>query len=185
MHNSKTESFDLFTKDSCFTDDTVLTVAVCDALLQHSDIKDGLFKNHEIAITYAAKYKQYYSRYPHSGFGEMFKEWATSNSFQHQRSYGNGAAMRVAPIAYAFNDIKDVQKHARLSCSYTHNNKEAIIGAQAVSSAVFLAKNRESKQNIKSYIEKVYKYNLSFKLNDIREKYVFDSRTNYSVPQQL
>ncbi|MGN0384434.1 MAG: ADP-ribosylglycohydrolase family protein [Lachnospiraceae bacterium] len=114
----------------------------------------------------------------------MFSAWAESDWYSVQRSFGNGAAMRVTAIGYAFDDINLLLKEVKDSCYYTHNNREAINGAEAVATAVFLARKQEDKDSIKKYIEKVYKY--SFRsLDEIRDEYVFDSRTSYSVPPAL
>lgn len=177
LKNVKSEDFDLFPRGSHFTDDSVMSVAVAEKLLRHSS---GVSSQK----AYAMWFKQYYRRFPHAGYGQMFSAWAESDSYSIQRSFGNGAAMRVTAIGYAFDDIKPLLKEVKASCYYTHNNKEAITGAEAVATAVFLAKKQENKDSIKKYIEKTYKY--SFRnLDEIREDYVFDSRTSYSVPPAL
>ncbi len=183
-HYTKEYDFELFHNGSCFTDDTVLTAAVCDVLLSHRDTSEKL-SDKQYAEEYAYRYRQYYSRYPNAGFGEMFQEWARSDNLYKQKSYGNGAAMRVVPIAYAFDNVEDVLNHAKLSALYTHNNKEAIIGAQAVVASVFLALKGYSKNNIREYISKNFGYNLSVSIDEIRKTYVFDSRTGYSVPPAI
>ena len=118
------------------------------------------------------------------GFGQMFKDWAYSDFLYVQKSYGNGAAMRVTAIAYAFDNLKDVLREVEDSCYYTHKNKEAITGAKAVATAIFMARNNATKNEIKQYIEKVYHYEL-IPLDDIREDYTFDSRASYTVPPAI
>lgn len=174
-HNVKTKNFILFPSESRFTDDTVLSVAVADALLHRT------YSTVNPSKAYAMWYKQYFRRYPHAGFGQMFSAWAGSENMKIQKSYGNGAAMRVSAIGYAFDSIKDIQKEVAYSCYYTHNNKEARRGAEAIAICVFLARSGVSKKEIENYIVKKYKYNLP-KLDDIRSDYVFDSRTSYTVP---
>ncbi len=176
-HNVKNEEFELFPQGSRFTDDTVLSVAVADKLMS-----SGAGTSDRAA--YAMWYKQYYHRYPNAGFGQMFSEWARSDEMRVQRSYGNGAAMRVTAIGYAFDSIKDIIDEVNASCYYTHNHREAKAGAQAVAIAVFMARKQMDKSEIKRYIEKKYHY--SFKtLDEIRTGYVFDSRTSYSVPPAI
>lgn len=183
-HYTKDYNFELFNIESCFTDDTVMSAAVCDVLLSHSD-KNEKISDKQYAYEYAYRFRQYFSRYPYAGFGQMFQEWAKSENLYKQKSFGNGAAMRVVPIAYAFDNIEDVLKHAKLSAIYTHNNKEAITGAQAVAASVFLAINNHSKEKITDYITSNFKYDLSASIDQIRNSYAFDSRTNYSVPPAI
>ncbi len=177
-HNVKTEDFELFPQGSRFTDDTVLSVAVAEKILN----------SHLSAVnskkSYALWYKQYYRRYPNAGFGQMFAQWAVSDSLRIQRSYGNGAAMRVTAIGLAYEDLDEVLAEVKDSCYYTHHHAEAIKGAQAVATAVYLAKKQCDKTEIKKKLEQKYHYQF-VKLDDIREHYVFDSRTSYSVPPAI
>lgn len=173
LHNVKTEEFDLFPPGSHFTDDSVMTVAVAEKLLNdHTDSNSRK--------AYAARYKQYYNRYRNAGFGQMFSKWAESDTLRVQRSYGNGAAMRVTAIGYAFDDLKPLLKEVRASCYYTHHNREAIKGAAAVAVCVFLARKQEDKDSIRRSIEKLCGYRFQ-PLDEIRSDYVFDSRASYSV----
>ena len=177
LHNIKSMDFDLFPVGSHFTDDSVMSIAVAEKLLRNS-----------IGVSsrkaYAMWFKQYYRRFPNAGYGQMFSSWAESDSYSVQRSFGNGAAMRVTAIGYAFNDIKPMLKEVNASCYYTHNNTEAIMGAEAVATSVFLAKKQEDKDSIRKYIEKKYRYKFK-SLDEIRDSYVFDSRTSYSIPPAL
>lgn len=177
-HNVKTEEFELFPRGSRFTDDTVLSVAVADAIL-HNDF------GCDYREKYAFWYKQFYKRYPDAGFGQMFMEWANAKETYVQRSYGNGAAMRVTAIGYAFDNMKDVLKQVKYSCYYTHKSREAIKGAQAAAAAVFMANHGKSKEQIRAFIEKKLSLKLNFTLDDIRAEYVFDSRASYSVPPAI
>lgn len=177
-HNVKTKDFDLFPSDCRFTDDSVLSVAVAEKLLR----AEGSNLNNK--KTYAMWIKHYFGKFSDAGFGQMFKDWAYSDSLYVQKSYGNGAAMRVTAIAYAFDNLKDVLREVEDSCYYTHKNKEAITGAKAVATAIFMARNNATKNEIKQYIEKVYHYEL-IPLDDIREDYTFDSRASYTVPPAI
>lgn len=177
-HNVKTENFELFTRESRFTDDTVLTVATADAILH------GTYDYNE-KKKYAIWYKQFYSRYPFMGYGQRFVDWANAQELYVQNSYGNGAAMRITAVGYAFQHLEEVLKQTKYSCHYTHHSREAIRGAQAVAAAVFMAYHGESKEKIRQYIEKKISMNLHFSLKDIRTAYVFDSRASYSVPPAI
>jgi ADP-ribosylglycohydrolase len=184
-HNVKNERFELFSNGSRFTDDTVMTVAVAEKLLSCENLH-GIRNNAATAKAYAAHYRQYYSRYPYAGFGQMFTDWAKNGNFAKQKSYANGAAMRVAPIGYAFGNINAVIKEARLSCLYTHNHREAIRGAEVVAGCVFLARTDASKDQIQAFVHKQIGYrHINFILDNIRSDYKFDSRTSYSIPPAI
>jgi ADP-ribosylglycohydrolase len=163
--------FPLFSAGSRFTDDTVLTVAVADSILHR--------------VGYTAKLKEYYRYYPHAGYGWYFHLWASSESSEPYNSWGNGSAMRVSPVGFAFNTIDDVLAEAKRSAEVTHNHIEGIKGAQATAAAIFLARSGESKHEIRRYIEKTFGYNLSEPLDSIRESYTFDVSCQGSVPQAI
>lgn len=182
-HNVKTEAFALFSRESRFTDDTVMTVAVADKLISCKN-EHKVFLS-PAAKEYSSRYRQYYARYPHAGFGQMFSDWAKSATDAKQRSYGNGAAMRVVPIGYAFNNLSSVLKEARLSCIYTHRHREAVQGAKAVAGCVYLARTGATKNEILTFVREKIGYSLDFSLDSIRPGYKFDSRTSYSVPPAI
>ena len=175
-HNQKSEDIDLFPREARFTDDTVLTVAIADSILH--------MENNSPRKCYASHIKMYYRRYPNAGFGNMFKDWALSDSLYIQRSYGNGASMRVSAIGWAFDDEKEILHQVSESCHYTHNNREAVKCAQAVALAVYLSRKGKSKEEIKQRMEKEFKMTF-VPLDQIREDYQFDSRSNYSVPPAI
>lgn len=179
LHNVKTENFELFPSESQFTDDTVLSIAVAEKILNQ---KNSYMNDRK---SYALWYKQYYRRYPNAGYGQMFTSWAQSGDLYVQRSFGNGGAMRVTAIGYAYDSIKEIKKQVKYSCYYTHHHHEAVKGAQAVATAVFMARKGCDKEEIKKYIVKNFGYKLEITLDEIRDKYVFDSRTSYSVPPAL
>lgn len=167
----KSTTFPLFTSSSRFTDDTVLTVAVADCLLHGRD--------------YAQTFKEYGQRYPHAGYGGMFGNWLESADSKPYNSYGNGSAMRVSPVAYAFDTIDDVLREAERSASPTHNHPEGIKGAQAIASAIFLARTGNEKKEIRAFIEKRFKYDLGRTLDEIRPHYRFDETCQGSVPEAI
>lgn len=172
-------------RESRFTDDTVMTTAVCKAILENdSNIEHSQIKSR--GYEYAVRYKQYYSYFPHAGYGRMFSTWAGSkDTMKVQDSYGNGGAMRAVPIGYAYSTEEQVLLQAKASCYYTHNCKEGIYGAQAVAMAIFMARNGETKDSIREYITKNFKYDLDYTINDIKPDYRFSSQTLYSVPQSI
>lgn len=179
IHNVKTENFELIPSDSFFTDDTVLTVAVANKILNEK------LSHISSRKAYAMWYRQYYRRYLNAGYGQMFSEWASSESFRIQRSFGNGGAMRVSAIGFAYDSITDIKREVKNSCYCTHNNHEAIRGAQAIATVIFMARKQCDKDEIKKYIQKNFKYKLNQTLDEIRDTYVFDSRASYSVPPAI
>lgn len=173
-----------FHSKSEFTDDTVMTTAVCKAILENnSEITRTQIKSR--GYEYAVRYKQYYSYFPYAGYGMMFAKWAENHFMRVQKSYGNGGAMRAVPIGYAYNSEEQVLLQAEASCYYTHNCKEAIHGTQAVAMAVFMARNGETKNSIREYLTKKFRYDLDYTIEDIKPDYSFNSSTNYSIPPSI
>ncbi len=183
VHCTKDEYFD-FHKDSSFTDDSVLTAAVCKTILSCPD-DITFWELNRRSFEYAVQYKAYYHQYPHAGFGNLFRQWAENKTLYKQKSYGNGAAMRTVPIGYAYDNLKQVLLQAKASCLYTHNSREAIVGAECVAAAVWLARHCQSKSEIQTFCEKKFGFSFAVPIEDIRKTHVFDSRTKYSVPPAI
>lgn len=167
----KTTEFDLFTEQSRFTDDTVLTVAVAKAILSGMD--------------YTSALKLYGQRYPRAGYGGAFRQWIHSVGSAPYNSWGNGSAMRVSPVGWAFDTVEDVLREAERTAEVTHNHPEGIKGAQATALAIFLARTGESKQQIKREIAERFSYDLDRTLADIRPTYGFDVSCQGSVPESI
>lgn len=170
-NNLKTKDFPLFQPNCRFTDDTVLTVAVADVLLRGG--------------SYTNQFKSYYHRYPYAGYGGNFINWAKSDCREPYNSWGNGSAMRVSPVGFAFNDLDSVLKEAKSSAEVTHNHPEGIKGAQATAAAILLARTTQDKATIRSYITTNFGYNLESTLEQIRPSYKFDVSCQGSVPQAI
>ncbi len=167
----KTTDFPLFHEHCRFTDDTVLTVALADSLIH--------------GVPYVGLLKRYYRAYPRAGYGGMFHEWAQAEDSRPYHSWGNGSAMRVSPVGFAFDTLEDVLEQAKWSAEVTHNHPEGIRGAQAVASAIFLARTGKGKEQIKNYIEATFGYDLGTPLDEIRETYKFDVSCQGSVPPAI
>lgn len=183
LHCTKNYNFP-FRNECTFTDDSVMTAAVCKTILDNPcDISFLGIKRR--AFEFAAKYRQFYSWFPNAGFGQMFSTWAKDYTSPFSKSYANGGAMRVVPIGWAYASFEQVMLQAKASCLPSHNNKEAIQYAQCVAAAVFLARNGESKENIRKQLEKRFKINLSVNLSDLRERHIFDCRASYSIPAAI
>jgi ADP-ribosylglycohydrolase len=173
FENVKTKDFPLFRPDSCFTDDTVLTVAVAEAILQGSAYQEAL--------------KRYFRRYPYpkGSYGARFFDWATRDASQPYNSWGNGSAMRVSPVGFAFDDLETVLTEAQRTAEVTHNHPEGIKGAQATAAAIFLGRTGHSKTDIKIYIEQTFGYDLNRTLDAIRPSYEFNESCQETVPEAI
>jgi ADP-ribosylglycohydrolase len=167
----KTTKFPLFHPLCRFTDDTVLTVALADNVMH--------------GAPFVALLKQYYRAYPHAGYGGSFRQWAQSEDSRPYNSWGNGSAMRVSPVGFAGATLDDVLSRAQSSAEVTHDHPEGIKGAQAVASAVFLARTGQSKDQIKNYVEVAFGYDLDTPLDGIRPTYEFLVACQKSVPQAI
>ena len=170
-NNVKTTEFDLFTPDSRFTDDTVLTVAIADSILHDKD--------------YAIALRDWALQFPFAGYGGSFKKWTVGILPGPYNSWGNGSAMRVSPVGYACNSLEAVLAEAKRSAAITHNHPEGIKGAQATAAAVFLARIGYSRNAIKAHVEQTFHYDLSRRLDDIRPTYEFDVSCQGSVPEAM
>lgn len=162
----------LFNVRCRFTDDTIHTVALMDSIL--SD------------IPYNRKLKNYFNRYPNNGHGKLFKQWVTSNFDDPYNSFGNGSAMRTSPIGWAFNSLDDVKSNAIKYASVTHNHPQGVLGAMAISVAVFLSRKKVDKKHIMRYIkENFYKNVDEFSYSDLVDNYKYDVTCQGTVPQSL
>ncbi len=170
-NNIKTIDFDLFNPKCDFTDDTVLTIAVADCILNHKDISKTIWE-------YGRKYRG-------RGYGGSFSTWLQEDNLKPYSSYGNGSAMRASAVGFAFDDIEKVLEVAKQTAEVTHNHPEGIKGAQATAACIFLARKGKSKEEIKDYIRSKFKYKLDFTLDQIRPTYRFDVTCQGSVPQAI
>jgi len=170
-NNVKTTDFDLFSEKSKFTDDTVLTVAIADCILNEKDFAKTVW--------------EYGRKYRHRGYGGKFKKWLQSDNPKPYGSFGNGAAMRVSAVGFAYDDMETVLEKAKETAEITHNHKEGIKGAQAIASAIFLAQNNKTKEEIRRFITNKFGYNLDFTIDSIRPFYKFDVTCQGSVPPAI
>ena len=170
-HPVKTTQFPLFSTSSRFTDDTVLSIAIADAILYQTD--------------YATTLKTYGRRYPAAGYGMSFFSWMQSDDPTPYNSWGNGSAMRVSAVGFAFKSPQDVMLEARKTAAVTHNHPEGIKGAQATALAIYLARQGVTKSQIRRHIGAQFHYNLDRSLDDIRPQYTFDVSCQGSVPESI
>jgi len=178
FNNIRTKDFELFAKDCQVTDDSIMTLAVAKALLACNGDWNQLGQN-------AVKYMQEIGRkYPNCGFGGMFRRWVFSDKPAPYNSFGNGAAMRVSPCGFIAQTEEEAILLSKKVTEVTHNHPEGLKGAEAVSVAIFMARNKLSKSDIKKRIEKDY-YALNFTLDSIRDDYQFDVSCQGTVPQAI
>ena len=167
----KSKEFDFISEKSRFTDDSVLTLATADAILH--------------GYGYMEVFKYWGRCYPNAGYGDKFFRWCLSDEKEQGESFGNGSAMRVSPVAWAFDTLDEVLAEAKKSAEPSHNHPEGIKGASAVAAAIFLARTGKSKDEIKEYVEKEFGYDLSRTVGKIRRGYKFDATCPGSVPEAL
>ena len=159
----KTKEFDLFTKGCDFTDDSVMTIAVGEALLAVGP--QATIKEIEEAVV--TNMQDWGGRYPHAGYGGKFRHWLKEKNPKPYGSYGNGSAMRVSAAGWLYDSMERTREVARATANVTHNHPEGIKGAEATASAIYMARNGSSKEEIKEYIEKEFHYNLDRTLDEI------------------
>ena len=171
----KTKEFPLYQKNSKFTDDTIMTLAIANWLMKNKNSRQILID----------EIKYFGNKYPNAGYGGMFREWLKSENPHAYGSWANGSAMRVSPVAWVGDSLEEVQKLAKLSAEITHNHPDAIKGALATADAIYLSRIDISKEEIKNHIELRYDYDLSRRLEDIRPNYKFDVSCSGSVPEAI
>ena len=177
----KIKDFPLFSAESRFTDDTVMTLAVADAFLSlPADAPDDSIRRQMIRSMQA-----FGRRYPTIGYGARFSAWLFTDDPQPMNSWGNGSAMRVSSAGWLFQDLDTVRKMARLSAEVSHDHPEGIKGAEATASAIFLARTGSPKERIRSYIETSFGYDLSRSCDEIRPHYRHVASCQETVPQAI
>lgn len=192
----KSKDFPLFSDESYFTDDTVMTIAVAETFMSAKTPKPEHFEHgwylsevkasdEAIKKDLVQSMQKWGRRYPSAGYGVRFSEWLESENPQPYNSWGNGSAMRVAPIAWLYDDLSTVRHMARLSAGVTHNHPEGIKGAEATASAIFLGRAGHSKGDIKAYIEEEFHYDLSRTCNEIRPTYYHVESCQETVPEAI
>ena len=167
----KSTGFEMFTPDSQITDDSILTIAVADAIVTGRSYLDSI--------------REYALKYPKSGYDGVFRQWMHAEKPQLYNSFGNGSAMRVSAVGWAFDTVEDVLREAEASAAVTHNHPEGIKGAQAVALAIFRARTGASKDDIRREITERFGYNLTPALDEIRPTYRFDETCQKTVPPAI
>ena len=175
----KTKDFPLFSKRSEFTDDSVMTIAVADALMNAGKDPENIRK----LLIYSMQ--RWGRKYPDAGYGGMFIRWLAAKDPQPYGSYGNGSAMRVAPAGWLYDTLEETWKTARLTAEVTHNHEEGIKGAECVASVIFLARNGKSKEEIRQFVTDTFGYDLSRTCDEIRPAYHHVESCQETVPEAV
>lgn len=178
--NIKTKDFEMFTAKNFFTDDTVMTLAVAAALLEHLN---ALNEIESLKKTLIDKMHLLGNEYPDAGYGGRFEKWLFNRNTEPYNSFGNGSAMRVSPVAWYGKTIDEVETLAAATAEVTHNHPEGVKGAVVTAGAAFLARTGHTKKEIKEYIEKYY--DIGFTVDEIRPVYEFNETCQKSVPEAL
>ena len=173
--NVKNENFELLPEGSCFTDDTVMTLAVAEWLMTDP-------AHSERALVECMQ--RLGRKYPNAGYGGMFRRWLSTDNPEPYNSFGNGSAMRVSPVGLYANSMEEALELARITASVSHNHPEGIKGAQAIAAAIYLKRTEmfDVEGNIKRFVEQNFGYNLDVNIRDIRDDYSFDVTCQGSVP---
>lgn len=173
-NNIKTKEFPLFQDKCFFTDETVMTIAVAEGLMNGGEKDD-----------FINAMKKYGRMYPDAGYGGRFRSWLFSDSREPYHSWGNGSAMRAAAVGWWFDSIEATRAMAALAAGVTHDHPEGIKGAESTAAAMFLVRTGHSKTEIKEYVEREFGYDLSRTLDEIRPGYRFNESCQDTVPQAI
>ena len=179
--NIKTKEFELFDKECFFTDDSVMTIAIAEALMQTEEINEENledFKENLITVMHEIGVK-----YPDCGYGGHFLVWILRNKREPYNSFGNGSAMRVSAVGWYARTLEEAELIARATAEVSHNHPEGIKGAVATAGAVFLARCGATMDELRDYISKYY--TIDFTIDEIRPIYDYDITCQGTVPQAM
>ena len=174
FNNYRSKNFELFTKYNELTDDSIMTIAVMDILM------NGYINDKEKIID---TFKKWGRKYPNSGYGGMFGRWLFTDNRNAYNSFGNGSAMRVSPVGYLAKSEEEVIDWATKVSEVTHNHSEGIKGAVVTAMCVYYAKNGKSKEEIKEYVSKYY--DINFNYEELKRGYYFNETCQETVPQAI
>lgn len=178
----KTKDFEFFAKGCDFTDDTVMTLAVAEALLDCGKASD--VKKLEKAVTKSMR--DWGHRYPYAGYGGRFFQWLfTAKNPKPYGSFGNGSAMRVSAAGWLYDTVERTREVAKATANVTHNHPEGIKGAECTAAVIFLARTGKSKDTIMEYVVKEFGYNISESLEDMRQRHAHDESCQDALPKAL
>lgn len=177
---NKTKEFPLFNRDSQYTDDSVMTIAVAEALMDSMGKSDD-----EVKAALVISMQKWGHKYPYAGYGGMFSVWLEEKNPKPYGSFGNGSAMRVSTAGWLYDTIEETRRYAKLTAEVTHNHPEGVKGAEAVASAIFMARNGSTKDEIKDFIIGEFGYDLSRTCDEIRPTYHHVETCQQTVPEAI
>jgi ADP-ribosylglycohydrolase len=177
---NKTKDFTLFEKGCGFTDDSVMTIAVAEALMDSRGRSD---EEHRAALI--ASMQKWGRKYPHAGYGGRFIGWLFEEDPQPYNSWGNGSAMRASAAGWLYESFDETWKKARLTAEVTHNHPEGIKGAECTAAVIWLARNGKSKEEIRKIVEDTFGYDLSRTCDEIRPEYRHVESCQGTVPEAV
>lgn len=169
--NHRSKEFPLLKDNSRFTDDSVLTCATAAVLMDSGDYSD--------------LYRKLGLQYPGAGYGARFMDWLMDDSMGPYDSYGNGSAMRVSPVGWAFDSEEEVLAAAKTSAEVTHNHREGIKGAQATALSIFRARNGHSQEDIAIEMAERFGYDISIRVDALRHTYKYSESCQGTVPEAI
>ncbi len=176
----KSKDFPLFCMETMFTDDSVMTIAIAEALMDTMGKSDT-----EIKAAIVKSMQKWGRKYPYAGYGGMFVQWLMEKDPKPYGSYGNGSAMRVSAAGWLYDTVEETRKTARLTAEVTHNHPEGIKGSEAAAAAIFLARTGRTKEEIKEYVINEFHYDLSRTCDEIRPKYHHVESCQETVPEAI
>ena len=177
---NKSKDFPLFCRYSQFTDDSVMTIAVAEALLDTPGLPDD-----EVKAALVKSMRKWGRRYPDAGYGVRFSRWLRARDSEPYGSYGNGSAMRVSAAGWLYDTLDRTRHAAALTAEVTHNHPEGIKGAEATASAIYLARTGRSKEEIKAYVTREFRYDLTRTCDEIRPDYRHVESCQKTVPEAI
>jgi len=175
---TKSHEFPMFNERMEYTDDSIMTVAVADWILHCKRLE------HKELVVKMTHWGRKYDN-PMGGYGGTFGQWLRDSRKLPYNSWGNGSAMRVSPVGFAFSTLEETLRIAKISAEVSHNHPEGIKGAQATAASIFLARTGEAKEGIKEYISQTFGYNLNRTCGQIRPHYWFEASCQKTVPESL
>ena len=183
---SKATVFPLFGAMSQFTDDTVMTIAVAEALLDAQEAGAEVWSDDDaIRALLTASLRKWGRRYPNAGYGFRFGHWLEQPGAGPYNSYGNGSAMRVSAAGWLASDLAEARRLARISAEVTHNHPEGIKGAESVASVIWLARSGASKDKLQEMVVRDFGYGLSRTCDEIRPQYKHVESCQETVPEAI
>jgi len=192
FNNHKSKDFELFTDECYVTDDSIMTLAVAKALIETERTFKNSEDNYRVSKDYLDRLtentvlymKTIGRKYPNCGYGGRFGQWIFSENPKPYGSYGNGAAMRISPVAAIAASEEEIKALSKAITSVSHNHVEGLKGAEATAMVIYMAKTGYDKAEIRKVVSDQY-YNLDFCLDDIRAAYSFNETCQETVPQAI